>query len=176
MLTVNQSSRSFQRIGNTVARVDTNWVGSNEPCEDRSAIDLIPRSLISPSKSNSTGLFGWIRAKQEPSSKPPAVSSMETAVDRITPRTPLEQGNRDLMFFSVLDGHAGYATSQLLSKTLHPTLTVALAGLEAGYLPHSAGWKETIAGYLAPLSWGLTGTDTKDRFTPSNVALTLQNA
>ncbi len=93
MLHAHEASEVPARTGNPVARWDTNFVASNEPCEDRSAADIVPR-----------GKEG-------------------------------ETGQRDLAFFSVIDGHAGAATSQLLSRTLHPTLALGLAGLQAGMVP-----------------------------------------
>ncbi|CAK9779770.1 unnamed protein product [Cutaneotrichosporon oleaginosum] len=93
MLHEHETSEVPARIGNPVARWDTNFVASNEPCEDRSAADIVPR-----------GKEG-------------------------------ETGQRDLAFFSVIDGHAGAATSELLSRTLHPTLALGLAGLQAGMVP-----------------------------------------
>ncbi|KAL7420258.1 hypothetical protein Q5752_005227 [Cryptotrichosporon argae] len=107
-----------------VVRWDSNWVASNEPCEDRWRVDNIART-----------------------------------------------GGRDLFLSTILDGHAGSATSELLRTTLHPTLAVALAGLEAGIVPDNArGWARW-AGWLNPLKWvGQTA------WTPENVAKTLQQA
>jgi len=158
-LTEHQRTQTYRRRGNPVSRVDTNWVGSNEPCEDRSAIDLIPRSI----KPKTKGSFDWL---QSSSSQEPVLSaSTDVAVDRV--KAPEATGNRDLMFFSVLDGHAGSATSELLSKVLHPTLTLSMAGLEAGYLPNQS-WREKMFGYFQ--------ISTQARFEPENVARTLQYA
>ena len=44
ILTQNEDGQMVGRRGNPVIRWDRNWVGSNEPCEDRSAVDIIPRS------------------------------------------------------------------------------------------------------------------------------------
>ncbi|WWC67205.1 uncharacterized protein I206_101112 [Kwoniella pini CBS 10737] len=102
------------RKGNPVIRWDTNWVGSNEPCEDRFASNIIPRNS-----------------------------------------DKLEEGRKkDLMLFSIIDGHAGDSTSKLLEKTLHPVLSFALAGLQAGYLPtdNKTSWKSWSEN-LNPISW-----------------------
>lgn len=158
-LVEHQKTHNYTRIGNPVKRVDTNWVGSNEPCEDRSAIDLVPRNT-KPQAS----LWNWLGASST-STPSPSLSEKPIAVDRLQPIQA--RGDRDLMFFSVLDGHAGSATSELLSKVLHPTLTIALAGLEAGYIPNQ-GWGEKIAGYLKPFS--------TIGYHPELVARTLQHA
>ena len=133
MLREHEQSETQNRKGNPVVKWDRNWLGSNEPCEDRSAVDMIPRKT----EAGSNG-----------------------------------EGSRDIMLFSVLDGHAGDATSKLLVKTLHPTLALALASLQAGHAPSlpGAGWK-AMAGNLNPLAW-IGGK----AWTTDNVVLSIQNA
>lgn len=82
------------------------------------------------------------------------------------------RGKRDLMLFSIMDGHAGDATSSLLQKSLHPTISDALAGLQRGNVPHRHTVWEQWAGYLSPWYW--LGTDKV--WTPENVSKTIQNA
>ncbi|KAK4684744.1 pyruvate dehydrogenase phosphatase, partial [Tremellales sp. Uapishka_1] len=125
MLRSNERSETVVRSGNPVVRWDSNFVASNEPCEDRSAESVIPR-----------------------------------------------RDKGDLMLFSVLDGHAGWATSELLSKVLHPTLGISLAALQGGYTPDMEdGWKGYL-NYVNPLFWlGL-----KETWTRGNVEETLRNA
>jgi pyruvate dehydrogenase phosphatase len=82
-----------------------------------------------------------------------------------------EEGRKDLMLFSVLDGHAGDATSQLLSKTLHPTLALSLAELQAGYFPSGGSKWAALADYLNPALW-VPGKV----WTPENVSKSIQSA
>lgn len=131
ILTEHEDGKVIGRPGNPVFRWDRNWVGSNEPCEDRSAVDLIPRS---------TG-----------------VSDKGLATERV-------EGDRDIGLFSIMDGHAGDATSKLLAKVLHPTLTLALAGLQAGTEATGSKWN--------PLNWF---AEVKP-WNPSTVAETIQKA
>nr|XP_019048296.1 hypothetical protein I302_02066 [Kwoniella bestiolae CBS 10118]OCF27226.1 hypothetical protein I302_02066 [Kwoniella bestiolae CBS 10118] len=148
ILTEHESGNSHVgRNGNPVVRWDTNWVGSNEPCEDRFASNLIPRKFGSAQQ-----------AKIEPS----------------IGGGPGEEGKNDLMLFSIIDGHAGDATSKLLEKTLHPTISVALAGLQAGYVPtdvQSKSWYNK----LNPISWLYSYRKTGS-WNSGNVIRTLQHA
>ncbi|RSH89527.1 hypothetical protein EHS25_002077 [Saitozyma podzolica] len=149
----NESSSVVDRPGNPVVRWDRNWVGSNEPCEDRSAIDIVPRSQ-SWRDTQRWWKWNW------------GGVGASAAAEASTP------GSKDIMMFSVLDGHAGDATSQLLSKTLHPTLTLALAGLQAGISPTLgiSKWSQ-LASYLDPAQWLPGGI-----WTPENVSRTIQSA
>ena len=133
ILTEHEDGSTIDRPGNPVFRWDRNWVGSNEPCEDRSAVDIVPRS------------------------------SGVTDVKRDTPAGRAE-GDRDIGLWSIMDGHAGSATSQLLSETLHPAITLALAALQASVLGGAKSW--------SPLSWfGAAHT-----WSPASVAETLSKA
>lgn len=130
-LRANETSRTIGRKGNPVVKWDRNWVGSNEPPEDRSAIDIIPRSSKGASDA---------------------------------------EGSRDIVMFSVLDGHAGDATSKLLAKALHPTLALALASLQAGHVPSAPGSGfAALTRYLNPLAW------IAKAWTPDNIMLSVQN-
>ncbi|KAK6904804.1 hypothetical protein I204_08407 [Kwoniella mangroviensis CBS 8886] len=137
------------RKGNPVIRWDTNWVGSNEPCEDRFASNLIPRRYSSN-------------------------SAFHKSSTDITEAQGEGEGEKDLMLFSIIDGHAGDATSKLLEKTLHPTLSVALAGLQAGYVPNDPQGKSWYD-KLNPISWLYSYTKTGS-WNPENVTRTLQHA
>lgn len=147
-LRAHEKKQIVNRPGNPVIRYEQNWLGSNEPCEDRSAVDMIPRS-----RGVQGGWFGK--------------STLETGEGI--------EGKKDLMFFSVFDGHAGWATSELLSRTLHPTLALSLASLQAGHVPQPYGMKpslKALAGYLNPLSY----LSSEKAWTPGNVIFSLQNA
>ncbi|TXT13174.1 hypothetical protein VHUM_01575 [Vanrija humicola] len=123
MLHEHEGTTAVGRKGNPVVKWDTNYVASNEPCEDRSAGDIVPRGQAD------------------------------------------HPGHRDLVLLSVIDGHAGDATSQLLSKTLHPTIALYLAGLQAGIVP-GRSWYNKITDVL---TWAKT-------WSPLNVSRVLQTA
>lgn len=130
-------SHTVGRPGNPVVKWDRNWLGSNEPCEDRSAVDLIPRSRSAREMAN-TGWGSWLFGSS-------AGASPILVGER-------GEGKNDLVLFSIIDGHGGWATSELLSKVLHPTLTLNLAALQAGIVPGDEGWMGKIR-KLNPLSW-----------------------
>jgi pyruvate dehydrogenase phosphatase len=134
-LTAHQETREINRPGNPVFKVDRSWLGSNEPCEDRMAADLVPRDTLPGG-----------------------------------PKVAGREGANDMLFASVLDGHAGDATSILLSSVLHPTLSVALAGLQSGDVPKATGWK-AVLDWTNPMSW-IGG----NVWTPANIAQTIQAA
>ena len=145
MLHEHEDGQRIGRPGNPVFRWDRSWVGSNEPCEDRSAVNLVPRLR------GATEMGPWWKFWASGSPAP-----------RI-------EGDRDLTFFSIFDGHAGDATSELLSRTMHPTLALALVGLQAGQTGWlDGGWKNALAG-LAPWEAGKA-------WNPASVVQTLQKA
>lgn len=125
MLKEHEETRDIDRPGNPVVRLDSNFVASNEPIEDRSAADVVPRGQP---KGNWWGSVTPAAAANEP-------------------------GKRDLVFVSVIDGHAGDATSQLLSKTLHPTITIALAGLQSGYIRGHSYWHKAYDWVTSGQAW-----------------------
>ncbi|WRT63309.1 uncharacterized protein IL334_000214 [Kwoniella shivajii] len=133
------------RKGNPVIRWDTNWVGSNEPCEDRFASNLIPRKSTSSNANDGSDIQS-------------------------------DEGKKDLLLFSIIDGHAGDATSRLLKETLNPVIAISLAGLQAGFLPpaESTGWKYWTE-KLNPTSWFYSGK-AESAWKPENVTKTLQYA
>lgn len=169
-----ESSQKVDRKGNPVVRWDSNWVGSNEPCEDRWAVDLLPRGRgrgqrqrQRPVQEAVVGFWkGWYKGDSIPQSA-------------LTQHQEDEgEGKRDWMLFSIMDGHAGDATSSLLAKTLHPTLSMALASLQAGNPPppprHNVwGWAQWVD-YLSPSYW--LGLGNENVWTPDNVSKTIQNA
>ena len=146
MLHEHETGKRIGRRGNPVVRWDSNWVGSNEPCEDRAAVDNVPRSR------GATEMVPWWKFW----------SQSDT-----TPRLRVE-GDRDIALFSIIDGHAGDATSKLLTKTLHPTLTLSLAALQAGQA--ASPWK-AIIDTLKPLA-GTNGSV----WSPTTVSTALQQA
>lgn len=115
MLHANERSTVPARLGNPVARWDLNVVASNEPCEDRNAVDIIPRSAKGGA-----------------------------------------EGSRDLVIISVIDGHAGDDTSQLLSRTLNPTVAIGLAGLEAGIVPGQTWYNKLVDTLTWAKTWSTT--------------------
>lgn len=137
MLKEHEETRDIDRPGNPVVRLDSNYLASNEPIEDRSAADVVPRG-------QPKGSWWGSAAPAEAANKP---------------------GKRDLVFVSVIDGHAGDATSQLLSKTLHPTLTIALAGLQSGIIPGHSFWHKIYDWATFSKVW-----------TPSHIADSIKNA
>ncbi|WVQ82583.1 hypothetical protein IAT38_004713 [Cryptococcus sp. DSM 104549] len=154
--------RAVGRKGNPVVRWDTNWVGSNEPCEDRFASNLVPRTHTAGAGAGAeaSGAVGWWAAwwQGQPEPQPlPAGLPVDGA-----------DGKKDLMLFSIMDGHAGDATSKLLEKALHPTVSMALASLQAGYVPNASAWER----YLSPWYWLGAGKV----WTPGNVAASIQKA
>lgn len=163
-----ESSRKVGRKGNPVVRWDSNWVGSNEPCEDRSAVDLVPRGrdVAGNGKGMGNGVVGFWKGWYKGDSIPESALTREEE----------GEGKHDWMLFSIMDGHAGDATSSLLAKTLHPTLSMALASLQAGHPPRRQndgwGWAQWV-GYLSPWGWLGLGNDV---WTPENVSKTIQNA
>ncbi|WWD22768.1 hypothetical protein CI109_107261 [Kwoniella shandongensis] len=161
ILTEHESGeKDLARGGNPVVRWDTNWVASNEPCEDRFASNLIPRKVGSTdAEEKRRRNRGWF-------------SLFSSGAGDKDQAQHVGQGKNDLMLFSVIDGHAGDATSILLSETLNPVLAVALAGLQAGFLPPTEGGWKKWGGYLSPWYWAGGGKV----WTPENVVATIKNA
>lgn len=162
-LRAHEVSRRIDRKGNPVVRWDNNWLGSNEPCEDRWATDLVRRDGAAGGAVGKAVNF-WTRWYRGDSIPPEAAAPAE--------EDEAARGKHDLMLFSIMDGHAGDATSRLLQKSLHPTISMALAGLQRGNVPPRHNVWERWAGYLNPWYW--LGTDTV--WTPENVSKTIQNA
>lgn len=127
-LRANEDSNKLDRRGNPIVKWDRNWLGSNEPCEDRSAVDVVPRGRSSRDIS----------------------STAKVHLDSSTP----QEGGKDLALFSIMDGHGGWATSEMLSTVLHPALVTGLASLQAGYAPGQpqGGWKGMMR-KLSPAYW-----------------------
>lgn len=162
-----ESSQTVGRRGNPVVRWDSNWVGSNEPCEDRWAADLVSRERERRLVQEAVGFWkGWYKGDSidVPTSASASASTREEG----------GEGKGDWMLFSIMDGHAGDATSSLLAKTLHPTLSMALASLQAGNPParQNDGWGWGRWGRWA-WSWLGLGNDV---WTPENVSKTIENA
>lgn len=161
-----ESSQTVGRKGNPVVRWDSNWVGSNEPCEDRSAADLVSRERERRLVQEAVGFWkGWYKGDAID------VSASASASALTREEEGEGEGKGDWMLFSIMDGHAGDATSSLLAKTLHPTLSMALASLQAGNPParQNDGWG------WGRWAWGWLGLG-NDVWTPENVSKTIENA
>ncbi|CBQ70697.1 related to PTC5-putative 2C protein phosphatase (PP2Cs) [Sporisorium reilianum SRZ2] len=120
-LTENQRSTRVDRPQGAclVARYDTNSVASNDPIEDKRAEVIVERD----------------RAVAD--SRP---SSLSTSPVSPTPNTATATANGDLCFFAVMDGHAGFHTSTLLSQKL-----IAFVALELDKVFREAGEYAEIA-------------------------------
>uniref|UniRef100_V5EM05 Protein phosphatase Mg+2 or Mn+2 dependent-PPM n=1 Tax=Kalmanozyma brasiliensis (strain GHG001) TaxID=1365824 RepID=V5EM05_KALBG len=116
-LTENQRSTRVDRPQGAclVARYDTNSVASNDPIEDKRAEVIVERDHA-------------VAASPSP---PPASP---------TPNTAAGSANGDLCFFAVMDGHAGFHTSTLLSQKL-----IAFVALELDKVFREAGDYAEIA-------------------------------
>lgn len=106
-----------------VARYDTNSVASNDPIEDKRAEVIVERDR---------GLSDSDRARSGP------VDGGQKAVAAAAEAVPAVKG--DLCFFAVMDGHAGYHTSTLLSQKL-----IAFVALELDKVFREAGEYANVA-------------------------------
>lgn len=132
MMHEHEDSQVIDRPGNPVTRWDRNWIGCNDPYEDRSAIDLLPRAAgVNPPK----GVVG----------------------------------EKDLMLFSVIDGHGGAATAALLEKIINPALALSLIGLRAGIIP-GEGYAKRLAHGFNPMACA------GSLWTPDNIMKTLRDS
>lgn len=89
--------------------------------------------------------------------------------------------NGDLLFFSVMDGHGGFHTSRLLSKTLIPAVILELQALasEPSTMPKKTGVLQSILSSLWPGSSSPAAQEGKEkRFDsdPAYVSLALRTA
>ena len=127
--------------------------GIDEPCEDRSAIDIVPRSH-SLGDTQRWWKWNW------------GGVGASAAAEASTP------GSKGIMSSRCWTGMRATRRARLLSKTLHPTLTLALAGLQAGISPTLgiSKWSQ-LASYLDPAQWLPGGI-----WTPENVSRTIQSA
>ncbi len=123
-LTENQRSTRVDRPQGAclVARYDTNSVASNDPIEDKRAEVIVERD----------------RGVADP--RPSSASSSPATTTTNTPNTASGSLNGDLCFFAVMDGHAGFHTSTLLSQKL-----IAFVALELDKVFREAGEYAEIA-------------------------------
>lgn len=124
-LTENQRSTRVDRPKGAclVARYDTNSVASNDPIEDKRAEVIVERDrAVVDSRPTSSAIA--------------PVSPTPT----LTPNTVTGTANGDLCFFAVMDGHAGFHTSTLLSQKL-----IAFVALELDKVFREAGEYGEIA-------------------------------
>lgn len=131
-LMVNEKSTTIARKGNMVVKYDTVSIAANTPTEDRWKVDLIPRGSLSKLFE---GKFWprWADVKQETKKDKDEEKGKEVYRG---------DGRDDLMFFSMIDGHAGVTMPDLLQRVLHPTLAFALAQSEG--LLHRASNKLSL--------------------------------
>lgn len=106
-----------RRPGNPVIKIDENVLPSKTACEDRHAIDTVSRadinSLLKPSSQGSSIWDTWARMKISPDE--------------------VGNGEDDLVFVSVFDGHMGSpAVAELLKKTFHacPSWMIAASSID----------------------------------------------
>lgn len=120
-LTENQRSTRVDRPQGAclVARYDTNSVASNDPIEDKRAEVIVERDRAIADRRPSS------------SSTSPVSPNSNTATG---------SANGDLCFFAVMDGHAGFHTSTLLSQKL-----IAFVALELDKVFREAGEYAEIA-------------------------------
>ncbi|KAJ9118065.1 hypothetical protein QFC24_006337 [Naganishia onofrii] len=108
LLRQHETSRTFRPItSNGVVRFDNNWVASNDPIEDRHVEHYLSCNILS-----STSAKGFNEIDLE-------------LMD--------QSDSSSLKLFSVIDGHAGYATADVLAKDLHPRVIKSLQSLYAGH-------------------------------------------
>ncbi|KAJ9119208.1 hypothetical protein QFC22_003700 [Naganishia vaughanmartiniae] len=105
------TSRAFKPMtSNGVVRFDNNWVGCNEPCEDRHVENYLSRDILFTTSSRD----GLNNADTVLFDHPEASS---------------------LKLFSMIDGHGGGATADVLARDLHPRVVKSLQSLYGGTNP-----------------------------------------
>ncbi|KAJ9118063.1 hypothetical protein QFC24_006335 [Naganishia onofrii] len=111
LLCQNETSRAFQPITpNGVVKFDNNWVGCNEPCEDRHVENYLSRDILH-------------------ATAPVKGSEKAGSILQDQPETS------SLKLFSMIDGHGGCATADALARDLHPTVVKSLQSLYGGKKP-----------------------------------------
>ncbi len=138
-------------------------MASNDPIEDRHAEDMVERRLLEQAEEGNSGTEMKGQEKQQAGG---------------------------IKLFSIMDGHSGFATSQLLSKTLHPMIVLSLRSLYAGNIPetpHSSDEK-SISGLRSfisriynslpsnPLSSNSSTSSNKAIINPSTISSSLISA
>ncbi|PWN53755.1 protein serine/threonine phosphatase 2C [Violaceomyces palustris] len=109
-----------------VARYDTNSVASNDPIEDKRAEVIVERDRGVAECDSPRGRRSQHGPKPQAPTPPPLLPQS-------SPR-PTQPAKGDLCFFAVMDGHAGYHTSTLLSQKL-----IAFVALELDKVFREAG-------------------------------------
>lgn len=151
-LRAHESGEIVDRVGNPVLKWDRTVLESNEPCEDRSAVDLIPRKTSSRNMPSFISRLFGTNPIDESSTTQSTDSNKRGEGSGVTGGEKNGNGEKDIMLFSIMDGHGGWATSDLLSKVLHPTLTLSLIGLQSGMIPNENGWNGILK-KVNPFSW-----------------------
>ncbi|KDN37421.1 protein serine/threonine phosphatase 2C [Tilletiaria anomala UBC 951] len=148
VLRENERSTTVDRPARSclVARYDTNSVASNDPIEDKRAEVIVERDtpVYNPRAAAAAGA-GAVAA-------------------------PLIYG--DLCFFAVMDGHAGYATSTLLSQKLIAFVALELDKVfrEKGEYAQIAKAKAAMPGSMWSMLFGASGD------APSSLGTTISKA
>lgn len=115
---------------------------STDQVEKRLKDCAILQSTVRP------GGLVWNRATASLASNDPIEDASASA---IVERDKTETGPEgDLLFFAIMDGHAGTQTSQLLSKTLIPAVAVELSTLVNPPTKQSPSILSTIKSYVWP--------------------------
>jgi pyruvate dehydrogenase phosphatase len=93
-----------------------------------------------------------------------------------------DQIEEKIRLFSIFDGHGGTATSQLLTKTLHPMIILSLRSLYAGHYPTlplqpNRSASSHILSYISSLTSPITSLLTPTvQITPGTISSSLQSA
>ena len=135
LLLKREKSTLVSRPGNPVIRWDTNVLGANAACEDRHAIDLIRKDelgvLLAETENEKSYWEKWFGVRT-------SILSPKSIEGDQPGKAKEGDGRKDLVMFSVFDGHSGWAVSHLLHKLLHPCLAYAIASqseLKTGNIP-----------------------------------------
>jgi hypothetical protein len=136
------------RKGNPVVAWHKNTLAVTDPHEDRNSGDHVDGDTLARllgAHHEQGGLWGaWdeLRSRNLAKSKfRGAAAEQEGGL----------AGADDLVFLTVIDGHAGSAVSELLYKTLHACLATAVGKLKAGHLhPGLQERAEKLNGLLDP--------------------------
>ncbi|KAK4688528.1 pyruvate dehydrogenase phosphatase, partial [Tremellales sp. Uapishka_1] len=118
-----ERTRQHDRPGNPLTRIESNVVAGNENCEDVHMVDIVSLEELQDDMRREKGGFWekWftIRAKGE------------AGKGKISEILDGKEYNDDLVLASVVDGHGGIATAELLRRTLHPSIAHGLAKLSS---------------------------------------------
>lgn len=128
-----QKAVTLQREGNPVQGWDLMVLECNTPGEDRVAVDLVSQddlgSLLNRPEAGNLDDTGDVTRRGEGGGmsfwEQWGILKRKVLLDEEELKSGT--GERDLLLFSIFDGHGGTTISDLLAKVLHPTLLYALA-------------------------------------------------